>query len=138
MDPVVLAAGTALVSAMVTDAWQQTRTAAVAWWRQASPGQAGAVATDLDADRAQLLAARERGDEDTELALAGAWRLRLHRLLTEDPALVEGLRLLLETHLQPVLSMREQNQVGSVVLRAEAKDNARVYMAGGDQHFTGS
>ena len=30
MDPLVLAAGTALIGAMATDAWQQTRTAVVA------------------------------------------------------------------------------------------------------------
>lgn len=32
MDPIVLAAGTALVGAMATDAWQQTRIAVVSWW----------------------------------------------------------------------------------------------------------
>jgi hypothetical protein len=32
VDPIVLAAATALVGAMATDAWQQARTAVVAWW----------------------------------------------------------------------------------------------------------
>ncbi|WP_405681892.1 hypothetical protein [Streptomyces sp. NBC_00057] len=136
MDPVVLAAGTALVSAMTTDAWQQARTAAIAWWRQARPDRAGQVENDLDGARIQLLAARDTGDEDTEQAMIGAWQLRLHQLLAEDPALAEGLRRLLESHLQPALPTSEQNQIGSIVQRAEARDNARVYMAGRDQHIT--
>jgi hypothetical protein len=138
MDPVVLAAGTALVSAMATDAWQQARTAAAAWWRQIHPGSAGQVEADLDADRAQLIAARDGGDEDTEQALVGAWQLRLHKLLTEEPALAEGLRQLLDTHLQPALPAHEQTRISSIVLRADARDNSRVYMAGRDQHITDS
>src|SRR5271165_5847197 len=59
MDPLVLAAGTALVGAMVTDGWQQARTAVVAWWRKVHPGRADAVGAELDTARAQVLPARE-------------------------------------------------------------------------------
>ena len=57
MDPFVLAAGTALIGAMATDAWQQTRAAVVAWWRRAHPGRADTVGAELDTARAQVLGA---------------------------------------------------------------------------------
>lgn len=36
VDPVVVAAGGALVGAMTTDAWQRTRDAVAGWWRSRS------------------------------------------------------------------------------------------------------
>ncbi|MFI9330320.1 hypothetical protein ACIGZJ_22580 [Kitasatospora sp. NPDC052868] len=138
MDPVVLAAGSALVSAMATDGWQQARAAVVEWWRSRRPEQADEVGSDLEAVRAQVLAARDQGEEDTEQALAGAWRLRLQQLLSEDPALVGELRLLLDERLAPVLSDSEQTRNHQIIMKAEARDNSRVYLAGRDQHITGS
>ena len=138
MDPLVLAAGTALIGAMVTDAWQQTRTAVVAWWRKVHPGRADTVGAELDAARARVLAARERGDEDTEQALAGTWRLRLQQLLDQDPAAGPGLQRLLEEHLTPALPAAEQARVQQIIINAQARDQARQYIAGRDQHITGS
>ncbi len=138
MDPLVLAAGTALVGAMVTDGWQQTRTAVVAWWRKVHPRRADAVGAELDAARARVLAARERGDEDTEQALAGTWRLRLQELLDQDPAAGPGLARLLEEHLAPALPAAEQARVQQIIINAQAHDQARQYIAGRDQHITGS
>jgi hypothetical protein len=138
MDPLVLAAGTALIGAMVTDAWQQTRTAVVTWWRKVHPGRADTVGAELDTARAQVLAARERGDEDTEQALAGTWRLRLQQLLDQDPAAGPGLQRLLEEHLIPALPAAEQTQVQQIIINARARDQARQYIAGHDQHITGS
>ena len=138
MDPLVQAVGTALIGAMVTDAWQQTRTAVVAWWRKVHPGRADAVGAELDTARAQVLAARERGDEDTEQALACAWRLRLQQLLDQDPAAGPGLQRLLEEHLTPALPAAEQGRVQQIIINAQAQDQARQYIAGRDQHVTGS
>ena len=138
MDPLVLAAGTALVGAMATDAWQQARTAVVAWWRKAHSGRAGTVGAELDTARAQLLAARERGDEDTEQALAATWRLRLQQLLDQDPAAGPGLQRLLEEHLTPALPAAEQARVRQIIINARARDQARQNIAGRDQHITGS
>ncbi|MFG3053591.1 hypothetical protein ACGFZP_21935 [Kitasatospora sp. NPDC048239] len=138
MDPVVLAAGSALVSAMATDGWQQARAAVVEWWRSRRPDRADEVGSDLEAVRAQVLAARDQGDEDTEQALAGVWRLRLQQLAGEDPALVDELRLLLAERLAPVSSDSEQAQNHPIVMKAEARDSSRVYLAGRDQHITGS
>ena len=138
MDPLVMAAGTALIGAMATDAWQQARTAVVAWWRKVHPGRADAVGAELDTARAQVLAARERGDEDTEQALAGTWRLRLQELLDHDPAAGPGLARLLEEHLTPALPTAEQARVQQIIINAQARDQARQYIAGRDQHITGS
>jgi hypothetical protein len=78
MDPLVLAAGTALIGAMAADAWQQTHTA-VAWWRKVHPG-----------------------------------------------------------HLTRALAAAEQTRVQQIIINARARDQARQYIAGGDQHITGS
>ncbi|MEV4969874.1 hypothetical protein [Streptomyces scopuliridis] len=134
----MLAAGTALVGAMATDVWQQARTATVDLWRRIQPARADGIGAQLDDLRAQVLAGREAGDADTEQALAGAWRLHLHELLRANPGFAAELRQLLDEHLTPPLPENEQTRVRSVVMRAEARDNARVYMAGGDQHITGA
>ncbi|MFD5437995.1 hypothetical protein ACFWJ4_38315 [Kitasatospora sp. NPDC127067] len=138
MDPVVLAAGSALVSAMATDGWQQSRAAVVEWWRRRRPDRADDVGSELETVRAQVLAAREQGDEDTEQALAGSWRLRLQQLLSEDPALADELRRLLDEHLAPALSDGDRTRHRPIIMKAEASGNSRVYQAGRDQHITGS
>ncbi|MEV4365298.1 hypothetical protein ACWEPL_30035 [Nonomuraea sp. NPDC004186] len=136
MDPIVLAAGTALVTAMATDAWQQARAGAVALWRRFRPDQADAVEIELAEVRTQVLAARCDGDDDTERALAGSWQVRLAQLLRADPALAEELRRVLDEDLTPVLPQAEQEQIASIVMKATASGHGRVYQAGRDQHIT--
>ncbi|MFD7104968.1 hypothetical protein [Streptomyces celluloflavus] len=138
MDPIVLAAGTALVSAMATDGWQQAQDAVATWWRRIRPDRADSVGGELDTLRTQVLAARDDADENTERALAGIWQLRLQQLLQGDPALATELQQLLNDHLAPTLPPDERAQIGSVAMKAEARDSARIYMAGRDQHITGS
>ncbi|MEV0385822.1 hypothetical protein [Nonomuraea sp. NPDC050643] len=135
MDPIVLAAATALVGAMATDAWQQTRTAVVAWWRRSRPQEAETVQAELDESQPRVLAARRQADAHTEQALTGQWQLRLQRLLDEDPALGPQLRQLLDEHLGPAPAGDEGARVQHIVINAEARDNARQYIAGRDQHF---
>lgn len=137
MDPIVLAAGTALVSVMATDAWQQAKEAATAVWGRIHPDRADAVEAELDGLRAGILTARQHNDHDSEEALVGVWRSRFQQLLTDEPATAVELRQLLDEHLAPALAPGERTRVGSVVMKAEARDNARVYMAGRDQHVTG-
>ncbi|GAA3643053.1 hypothetical protein ACG5V6_24160 [Streptomyces chitinivorans] len=138
MDPIVAAAGAAMVSAMATDGWQHTRDAVVAWWRRHRPERAEDVSSELEALRSRVLTARREEDQDTEQALTGAWRLRLQQLLEEDPELAVELRRLLDEYLTPALPPEEQDRARTVVMRAEARDSARIYMAGRDQHITGS
>lgn len=136
MDPIVMATGTALIGAMATDAWQQTRAAVVRWWRARS-GAAGQeseqVGTELEGVRGQIVAARERGDEATEEALAGLWRLRFQQLLDADPQLSPVVQELLD-ELMAVLPAAEQNDVRQVIINARSHDNSRQYIAARDVH----
>jgi hypothetical protein len=136
MDPVVIAAGTALVGAMATDAWQHARAGVVALWRRGHPEQAEMVQADLAEVRAKVLAAREEGDDATEEALAGSWRVRMQQLVRANPELVPELRRLLDETLTPHLAPEERERATSITLKATARGHGRVYQAGRDQHIT--
>lgn len=138
MDPLVLAAGTALVSAMAVDSWQQVRTATTVLWRRFRPEQVDEIEAELETLHVSVLNARTQQDQDTEEALAGVWRLRLQQLLAGEPSAAGELRQLLEEHLAPTLPPGEQRSVYSIALKSEVRDHAHVYMAGRDQHITGS
>ncbi|QYC38173.1 hypothetical protein Nocox_02705 [Nonomuraea coxensis DSM 45129] len=133
MDPIVLAAGTALVTAMATDAWQSARDGAVALWRKVRPEQAEVVEAELVEVREQVLRARGEGDADTEQALAGSWQVRLQQLLRADPSLAGEVRRVLDEVLTPALEPADQERVGSLVMKATASGHGRVYQAGRDQ-----
>ncbi|NGO07321.1 hypothetical protein G5C60_06570 [Streptomyces sp. HC44] len=122
---------------MATDAWLQARAAAVAWWRSVKPGQVAEVENELEQAHTLLSAARERGDTQMEQVLVQAWCLRLHQLLADAPDLMPGLRRLLDEHLHPAAAPAETPGTASMTVRAEARDSARVYVAGRDQHING-
>ncbi|GGP14160.1 hypothetical protein LDL08_19950 [Nonomuraea glycinis] len=107
MDPIVLTAGTALVTAMATDAWQAARDGAVALWRKARPEQADAVEAELVEVREQVLV-EARKDSDTEQAMAGAWQVRLQQLLRAEPGLAGEIKRVLDEVLTPALEPAEQ------------------------------
>ncbi|SEU47809.1 hypothetical protein [Nonomuraea wenchangensis] len=133
MDPIVLAAGTALVTAMATDAWQSAREGAVALWRKVRPEQVEIVEAELDEVREQVLQARRDDDADTEQALAGMWQVRLQQLLRADPSLAGEIQRVLDEVLTPALEPAEQERIGSLVMKAKASGHGRVYQAGRDQ-----
>jgi hypothetical protein len=108
MDPIVASAGTALVGAMATDAWQQVLAATVAVWRRTRPDRADHIAAELTRLRPLVLAAREHRDRDTEQALAGAWRLHLQQLVCAHPTFADELRRLRDEHLTPALVAHER------------------------------
>ncbi|AQZ65309.1 unnamed protein product [[Actinomadura] parvosata subsp. kistnae] len=136
MDPIVLAAGTAVVAAMATDAWQGARDGVVALWRRARPAEVEAVGAELESVRGQVLEARADGDDDTERALAGAWQIRLQALLRADPALAVEIQRVLDEVLRPALAPAGQPGPVSVVMEAKASGHGRIYQAGRDQHIT--
>ncbi|GAA4878452.1 hypothetical protein [Kitasatospora terrestris] len=138
MDPIVMAAGTTLVSAMATSAWEQARDAAVGLWRRVHPERAEQVGAELETVRAEVLEARRTGDAETEQALAGTWQAELQRLVREDAALIEEVRRMLEERLTPVLPADERTRIGKLTMKAEASGHARVFQAGRDQHITDS
>src|SRR5262245_14419828 len=132
MDPIVLAAGTALVAAMATDAWQHARSGIVALWQKARPEQASTIERELTEVRAQVLEARRDNEADVEQALAGFWQIRLRDLLREQPTLTKELRRILNEELTPLLGAKEQARIGSIAIQATANDHGRVYQAGRD------
>jgi hypothetical protein len=139
MDPQLAAltqtASATVVALMATDAWQHTRDGIVALWRRVHPAQADEVAGDLEASRAEILAARQEGDTFSEQALTGEWQGRLRRLLIADPGLgPELLRVLQES--RALLPAGQEVPAPVVHMRAEASGSGRVYQAGRDQHIT--
>lgn len=132
MDPVVMAAGTALVAAMATDAWAQARDSAVELWRRFRPGDAPGFDVSLEETRAQVVLAREAADTDTEEALVGSWRMRLHRLAQSDPEAIPEIRRVLDDELRPLLRPQDEATVASIVIVGRASDNATLYQAGRD------
>ena len=124
MDPIVQAAGSALVGAIATDAWQQVKRAVTGLLRRAHPGQADRVGSDLDELRQQVLQARADGDPPTEQALEGAWQLRLQDLLRADPALAAGVRQVLDQVLTPALSLAGQARIGTILMTGTSRDSS--------------
>ncbi len=133
VDPIVVAAGTALVSAMATDVWQQARASVVALWRRVHPQQADTVEADLEGLRAQVLDARQAGRADTELALTGVWQGRLQQLLLDEPAVAPELRRVLDEALTPVLTPVEQSRIGTLVMRGSSRDSSTFNQVAGNQ-----
>ncbi|MFG2349646.1 hypothetical protein [Streptomyces phaeochromogenes] len=133
MDPLVMAAGTALVGTMATDAWQQARSSALALWRRVHPQRVPAIEEELAEVRAEVLAAREAGDTEAEAGLAADWQRRLRRLLHDDPSLADELRRVLEAELTPLLPTAEAARIATVEMHARASGSARIYQAAGNQ-----
>ncbi|WP_172381819.1 hypothetical protein [Streptomyces sp. MNP-20] len=136
MDPLVMAAGTALVAAIATDAWQQARAGAVAVWQRVYPERAVAIEAELEHARAALLAARRDGDTRTEGALADVWRERLAQLVAADPDVLAEIQRVLEQVWTPLIPTG-QPAVRHITMHATATGSGRVYQAGGDQQITG-
>jgi hypothetical protein len=132
MDPLILAAGTALVTAMATDGWKKARSSAVALWRRVHPDRVPAIEAELEEVRGEVLAARADGDPDTEKALAADWQRRLKRLLADEPGLAAELRRVLDEEWTPLLEPAERTQIHSVVQHANATGRSTITQAGRD------
>lgn len=133
VDPIVVAFGTALVSAMATDLWQRARTSVVAVWRRVHPQQAATVEADLETLRAQVLDARQTGRADTEQALVGVWQGRLQQLLLDEPAVAGELHRVLEDTLTPVLTPGEQTRIGTLIMTGTSHDTSTFNQVAGNQ-----
>ncbi|MEV5972284.1 hypothetical protein [Streptomyces sp. NPDC051921] len=139
MDPITVAglAGTALVGAMATDAWQQARDGVVALWRRVHPERAEEVGEDL----ARLHTLVGDGQENPEVgeAMAQLWQLRLRDLLLANAGLTAELTRQL-AELADEITARgatgDDPVVNSQHLEAHATDSGRVYQAGRDMTIT--
>lgn len=128
-----LAAST-VVGAMATAGWESAQRAMGELWRRVHPERADTVVAELEEARADVLAARGRGDERTERELVVAWQTRLRRLLAADPEVVPELRRLVDA-LRPVAEQGGA-PAGGTRLTANASGRSRVTMAGRDVNIT--
>ncbi|MFF4775836.1 hypothetical protein ACFY05_23575 [Microtetraspora fusca] len=131
MDPIVVTAGTVMVSAMATRAWETVRDAVGALWRRVHPDKAEQARADLEVVRAEVVQARRDGDAGTEQALAGESQSKLQRLVRNDPAPAGEIQRLLYDHLMPALTADEQACIRSIIQTATARDHSTIYQAGG-------
>ncbi|MGC4990522.1 hypothetical protein [Nocardia salmonicida] len=136
MDPIVAALGTALLGAITNDGWTKAKNVVVGWWRRVRPNDADQIGIDLDKLHTEAAAARASGDTATTDALTGEWRLRLHRLLTEDPTLRTELERLLNDDLTPLLSAGDKSNVAALTQTAKVEGKGHtVIQSGGDTHY---
>ncbi|MFF3956167.1 hypothetical protein ACFYY1_23510 [Streptomyces sp. NPDC001890] len=85
---------TALLGHMVSDAWTHTRDRVARFLARGE--ETGGVDEELEASRAELIAARDGDDPDAVADIEDEWRLRMRRALRADPAAAQELRLLLD------------------------------------------
>lgn len=132
MDPATLAAaaGNALIAAMATDAWQQTRSALVQLWRRVHPDRAETIEAELAETREEALAARQTGAAEVEEELAADWERRLGRLLRADPNVAIELQRVLDDVLIPALAPADQQRIYSIVTATQTitvRESATAY-----------
>ena len=84
---------TTLVGLMVSETWTQARDRVARFF--AGAGDEETVERELGASRAELIAAREAGDEGAAVDIEDAWRTRLRLALLSEPGAAEELRALL-------------------------------------------
>lgn len=128
MDPLAVAVGTALVSAMVTDAWQQSRAGVVALWRRFHPQIAESISTELEEARLQLLASRDQTDNGAQEAQASLWGRRVQQMIDDAPTSQPELRGLLEA----LLSMPSEEDVSTSVIQRAVVSGGQSIQVGRD------
>ncbi|MFE2264439.1 hypothetical protein [Streptomyces griseosporeus] len=136
MDPLVATAGTAVVAAMATDAWQQARTAVLQLWRRTHPERVPAIEGELAEVREDVLTARTHQDAEAEERLVENWRQRLERLVRTDPALVSELQRLVNEELVPLLPSGALPRPGSTTMEIHSGDHCQNHQVNGDITIT--
>lgn len=128
-------AATTVVQLLATAAWEQASSAVGRLWRRVYPERAETVQAELAEGRAEVLAARQAGDEQVEPALVGEWRNRLRRLVAADPQLADELRQVV-AELVSVLAEVGPQQGTTITMQATTFGSSRVHQAGRDLHVS--
>lgn len=128
--------GTTLVTLLATDTWNSVRQGMVLLWRRARPDRAEDVGAELDAARAELLAAQDDSDlrtaAETRDGIRAEWQGRVRRLLYAHPELADDLRTLLA---ETTSAAPESATPAIPTQQATASGEARIYQAGRDLHI---
>jgi hypothetical protein len=132
VEALAMAAATALVSAMATDAWQTARSAVLALWQRVHPDRVATLEAQMGEARSDVLAGDPTAAED----LITEWKRKLLHLLHDDPLLEAELRGVLDQQLTPLLPPAEQQRVHKISMTATASGNARVIQVGHDVKIT--
>ncbi len=128
-------AATTLVQLLATEGWDQAKTAILGLWRRVHPERVETVQAELEDSRAEVLAAREIGDEQVEQVLMGEWQGRLRHLVAADPQLADELRRVV-AELRSALADDDPPRGAATSMQATAFGNSGVYQAGRDLHVT--
>lgn len=128
-------AASTVVQLLATAAWEQARSAIGGLWRRVHPERAQTVQAELEETRTELLAARQRGDEQVEQDLVGEWQGRLRRLVAADPPLVDELRQVV-AQLRSALAEADSSRGATITMQATAFGQSRVNQAGRDLHVS--
>ena len=86
--------GTALVTAMVTDSWEEIRGRFARLFGRGDAGQVKAAADRLEQSRAALAGLSDSDAERARAEQVVVWRTRLGDLLEQDPGVEQELRAL--------------------------------------------
>jgi hypothetical protein len=131
MTQLAQAGATAIVAAMVTDAWQQMRMSIAAVLGRGAPERVSAEEAELEASREQILqAGDDERDEVTRDQLA-QWRGSLRRLMATDPDAADDLQALVDS-LRDELPAEEVGEQARVIQNARADRGSTVVQAGRD------
>jgi hypothetical protein len=128
-------AATTVVKLLASAVWERATTAVVGFWRRVHPERAQTVAAELAEGRAEVLVARQAGDEQAEQALVTEWHNRLRRLVDADPQVVDELARVV-AELRSALGNADVPQGTTITMQATAFGNSRVNQAGRDLHVT--
>lgn len=124
---------TVLVGRMVTDGWEEVKTAIARLFGHHSSRQDD-VAAELETARTALQSAISSGDEATAADVEAEWRSRLRRLLATEPGTVAELKQLL-AELSSGQPSPTQSVNSPVSMTANASGHSRIYQVGrGDLH----
>ena len=134
-DLVALASSGAstLITLMATDAWAQAKRSVAALFGQSRPEAGPQVEDELEESRRELIAARNRGDDQTEEELVSQWQGRLRRLLAADPHIVTAFQAVMDE--LGTAASQFSVQTENITIRGKATGHGRVYQQGrGVQH----
>ncbi|HLX50202.1 MAG TPA: hypothetical protein VKS82_17895 [Streptosporangiaceae bacterium] len=138
MDDLALAAASALMTAVATDAWSEVRAGVVNLWRRVHPERVPAIESELVDVRNEIVISRQAGDAEVEKELAADWRRKFQRLTQAHPELVPELRLLAEEWIRLAPAGQDRSVVANVEQTAIATGRGTVYQAGRDQRISGA
>jgi hypothetical protein len=138
MDELALAAASALMTAMATDAWGEVRAGVVSLWRRVYPERVQAIESELVDSHNELVVSRQAGDAEAEKDLAADWRRKFQRLMQAHQELIPELRILEEewTRLAPA-EERDRSGMTNIEQTAIATGRGTIYQAARDVYQVG-